>query len=176
MIVRDPTKLSYFEVFSVENLKGILSSIGDYWLTKLLVAMVLTINDWFFHPRHDVVLIVFIFILLDTVTGLLKAHRNHVVSSSGFFRFALKLTVYLILLAVGALLDKIIPGTEIVSALSIFGVFLSLTECLSVCENVSALGYSVPTKLVSGLKLAKKNLEEDTKTPAQGVSDKTQKP
>lgn len=175
MKMRDPSQLNYGEVLSMDNLRTILSSIGDHWLTKLLVAVVLTVNDWFFHPKHDVVLIVFIFIVFDTVTGLLKAYREHTISSSGFFRFALKLTVYLILLAVGALLDKIIPGTDIVSALSIFGVFLSLTECLSICENVSALGYSVPTRLISGLKLAKRNLEEDPKTPPKESVDK-QKP
>lgn len=159
MISRDPTKLNYGEVLSVENIKTILANLTDYWGLKALAAMALSINDWFFHPRHDNLTIVCVFVLFDTITGFLKAHKNHVLSSSGFFRFSIKLLVYFILMAVGSLLDKIIPVSDYVSALSIMTGFLAVTESLSVLENISGLGYSVPTRIVSMLRLTKQQFE-----------------
>lgn len=174
MGMRDPTKLNY-EVFSVENLKSILAALLDFWPIKVAAAALFSLNDFAFHPYHDKITIVVSFIALDTVTGVLKAYKNHMLSSSGFFRFALKLLVYFILLATGSLLDKALPVTDYVSALSMFVAFLSLTEALSVLENVSSLGYSVPTKILSALRFAKDQLEQP-KTPEVEKADKTPKP
>lgn len=172
MISRDPTKLNYGEVLSVENIKTILANLTDYWGLKALAAMALSINDWFFHPRHDNLTIVCVFVLFDTVTGFLKARQNHVLSSSGFFRFSIKLLVYFILMAVGSLLDKILPVSDYVSALSIMTGFLAVTESLSVLENISGLGYSVPTKIVSMLRLTKQQFETPP-SPPNGEADNT---
>lgn len=166
MISRDPTKLNY-EVLSVENIKTILANLTDYWGLKVLATTALSINDWFFHPRHDNLTIVCVFVLFDTVTGFLKARQNHVLSSSGFFRFSVKLMVYFILMAVGSLLDKILPVSDYVSALSIMTGFLAVTESLSVLENISGLGYSVPTRIVSMLRLTKQQFE----TPPSSVKE-----
>lgn len=160
MINRDPTKLHYDEVLSVGNLKNILVNLADYWGIKALVAMAFSINDWFFHPRHDNLTIVCVFVMFDTITGFLKAHKNHNISSSGFFRFSVKLMVYFILMAVGSLLDKVMPISEYFSALGIMTGFLAVTESLSVMENISGMGYSVPTRIVSTLRLAKKQFDE----------------
>jgi toxin secretion/phage lysis holin len=170
MISRDPTKLNY-EVLSVENIKTILANLTDYWALKALAALALSINDWFFHPRHDNLTIVCVFVLFDTITGFMKAHKNHVISSSGFFRFSVKIMVYFILMAVGSLLDKIMPVSEYVSALSIMTGFLAVTESLSVLENISALGYSVPTKVVSTLRLTKKQFEDPTSSAKEEVNN-----
>lgn len=173
MEMRDPSQINYRELVSMANLKNLYEAIVDHALLKFLVAIILSMNDWFFHPHHDVITVVSVFILLDTTTGLLKAHRNHNISSSGFFRFALKFVVYFSLLATGSLLDKVLPGTDILSFLSIMGAFLSLTESLSVLENVAGLGYAVPTKILSTLRLARKQFEE-SKPPAKEVVNKSE--
>jgi toxin secretion/phage lysis holin len=148
----DPTKLNYRGDFSMGNLQRLLASIGDSWFLKMVLGGVFTINDWFFHPRHETVTIVLAFVALDTLTGVLKAFKQSQISSSGFFRVAAKVVVYTILLASGALLDKIVEMQNFFSGLSMIGAFLSTTEAISILENVSALGFKTPRKLLSVLK------------------------
>jgi toxin secretion/phage lysis holin len=171
MVAKDPTKLNY-EVFSVENLKDVLVNLTSFWPIKFVVALAIGINDFCFHPFHDKITIVIGFIFLDTITGTLKAHKQHQLSSSGFFRFALKLLVYFILLATSALLDKVLPVTNYVSALSVFVAFLSLTEALSVLENISSLGYGVPTKILSALRFAKDQFDKQPSPDEKAVDEK----
>lgn len=157
----------------MDNLKSIIGTILDFWPIKFAVAVMLSLDNYCFHPYHDKVSLVLAFVALDTITGVLKSHKKHTLSSSGFFRFALKILVYFVLLATGSLLDKAIPVTEYVSALSVMVAFLCITEALSVLENISDLGYSVPTKIISVLRLAKDQLE--AKTPSKESADKTPK-
>lgn len=152
--MRDYTKLAYDEVFSMEHLQQVISAILNNWWVKVLTTSAFSMYEWLFHPRHDLVTVVFLLVAFDTITGLAKAFRNHTVSSSGFFRFALKIVVYSILLATGAALDKITPLSDIISGLTLTATFLTLTEALSILENVAALGFAVPLKLVSLLKFA----------------------
>jgi len=150
--MKDPTKLDIGGTFSMGNLSSIFATITEHWVVKGIVGLVLGINDWFFHPSHDLVTVVFVLLLLDTFTGVLKAFRNNNISSSGFFRFSLKMTLYLVMLCTGAALDRISPITGIISGLGIVATFLSLTEALSILENVASLGFAVPNKLISLLK------------------------
>jgi phage-related holin len=57
-------------------------------------------------------------------------------------------------------MDKVLPISGYISALSTVIVYLCLTEFLSILENISTLGYGVPTKIISVLKLTKSTLEE----------------
>jgi toxin secretion/phage lysis holin len=126
----------------------------DHWVTKGLLALLFGCNDWFFHPQHDVVTIVMVLVGLDTLTGFMKAYQHQVVSSSGFFRFALKILIYFILLATGALLDKLVLIEGIIRALTVTAVFLSITEAISILENISGMGFLIPKKLLNLLKFA----------------------
>lgn len=146
----------------MDSLKNVLDTILDFWPIKFVVAVLLSVDKFCFAPYHDKVTIVVAFIALDTLTGVLKAYKQHNLSSSGFFRFAIKLLVYFVLLATGSLLDKAVPVTDYISAFSVLVAFLALTESLSVLENISDLGYSVPTRIISALKLAKDQLDNKT--------------
>lgn len=152
--MRDYTKLAYDEVFSMKHLQEVISSIFSNWWVKILTTSMVSMYDWLFRPRQELVTVVFLLVAFDTITGAAKAFKQHNVSSSGFFRCALKILVYSILLATGAALDKVTPLSEIVSGLTLISTFLVLTEAVSVLENVAALGFAVPLKLVSILKFA----------------------
>lgn len=154
-VMLDPTRLNYKGTFGMENLQRTAASILDAWWVKLLVGLVVSVNDWFFHPNHETVEIVMALVLFDTLTGFMKAYNRSNVSSSGFFRFALKLGVYFMLLAVGSLLDKLVPFGEMLNCLSVVATFLAITESISVLENIAGLGFEVPQKLISMLKFAK---------------------
>jgi len=152
----DPTKLNYGRELSMENLQRLFGAISDSWALKLCLGTLISVNDWFFHPRHDTIIIVLVFVALDTFTGLLKAFKTKTVSSSGFFRSFVKITVYMTMMATGALLDKLVALDSFISALSIIGTFLAITEAISVLENTSAIGFKVPMKLVAMLKFVQK--------------------
>lgn len=151
----DPTQLNFKEVFGLSSLKHTWFTVKDQGVLKMLAAMVMALNDWFFHPRHELVTIVLVLILFDTITGYLKAYKRDEVSSSGFFRFALKLLVYMILLGTGALLDKLTESGLPIHALSITASFLAITEAISILENISSLGFAVPGWLLNVLKKSK---------------------
>jgi toxin secretion/phage lysis holin len=163
----DPTKLGYREVFGLSNFQHITSSLSGQPIPKAVVIAILGVSDWFFHPNEEMVSIVLVLILFDTITGFLKAYKADTVSSSGFFRFSTKLMVYFILMAVGALLDKLTAVSDYVSALCIMTGFLAVTESLSVLENISGLGYSVPTRIVSMLRLTKQQFEGPPSPPKE---------
>jgi len=149
----DPTQLNWKD-FNMENIQRIFATIGDNWFFKVILGSLLSLNDWVFHPKHDTVTIVMAFIALDTLTGLMKAFKNGTVSSSGFFRCAVKIVVYFSLLATGALLDRVTSMDAIISALSVMATFLSTTEAISVLENAAGLGFKIPTQVIKMLKFA----------------------
>jgi toxin secretion/phage lysis holin len=155
MISNDSTKLDYKGVFGVDGLKAIWEALSNHWFIKGMVSAALAVNDMCFFPNTETVGIIFTLIIFDTITGFLKAFKRNEVSSSGFFRFALKLLVYFILLATGSILDKVLPLPGLFSALTVMASFLAITEALSILENIAGLGYAVPAKLISLLKFTK---------------------
>jgi phage-related holin len=76
-----------------------------------------------------------------------------------------KMAVYVIMLSISALLDKITSLDTIISALSVCSVFLSVTESLSALENISALGFSTPKKLIDMLRFAQGQISGDDPGP-----------
>ncbi len=158
----DPTKLDFREIFGLEGVKRFAGSAAEHGLFKTIIAVLTSINCWFFHPTHLPVEVVLILVVFDTITGFMHAYHDGEVSSSGFFRFAPKIVIYIILMATGALLDKLAEGF-VVKALTIVSTFLAMTEALSILENVSGLGYPIPKTLISILKLARDNTTKPDK-------------
>lgn len=145
----------------MENLQRLFGAIGDSWIIKLCLGTLISVNDWFFHPQHDTIVVVLAFVALDTFTGFLKAFKTRTVSSSGFFRSFVKLSVYMTMLATGALLDKLVALDSLISALSIIASFLSITEAISILENTAAIGFKIPMKLVTMLKFVQQGGDKD---------------
>ena len=158
----DPTKLDFREIFGLEGVRRFAGSAVEHGFFKTILAVLASTNDWFFHPTHIPVEVVMVLVVFDTITGFMHAYHEGRVSSSGFFRFAPKIVIYIILMATGALLDKLAEGF-VVKALTIVTTFLAMTEALSILENVSELGYPIPKALISVLKLAKDNTTKPDK-------------
>ncbi len=145
----DPTKIPYAEQFSLGNLRSVFHNIAeDAWVKAVLVVMASGFH-WLFDSRTEALITISVLICLDTFTGALKAWRSDKLSSSGFFRFALKCIVYFILMATAALVDKVMP---VPFASIIMVTFLAATEAISVMENLGSMGYAVPTLLIKRLR------------------------
>lgn len=143
---------------TLENLKGILSSILEFPMIKGFFTTTALAYDWIFADSTTHVYVVAALLALDTITGVWKSYRKGTLWSRGFFRVAAKTFVYLILLATGSLVDKILP---VQFAFTMMAAFLGITEALSIMENISQLGWPVPSKLVEKLKVMKENDPEE---------------
>lgn len=134
------------------NFKGILITVLDYPLVKGVLTSTALAYNWVFSENATYIYVVAALLALDTITGVWRSWKNKIVWSKGFFRVAAKSAVYFILLATGALVDKVMPATF---AFTMMTVFLACTEAISIMENVSQLGLPIPIKLVEILKVMK---------------------
>jgi toxin secretion/phage lysis holin len=142
------------EPFSMSNIRSVGESLIEFPLLKVFVAMLFAVYDWVFvGVNAEAMLVVYALLVMDTVTGLMIAFRNSELSSSGFFRFAGKVFIYMMLMATAALVDRSLPAKF---GMSIMYAFLAVTEAISIMENLGVLGYPVPTKFLKALKVMNK--------------------
>lgn len=132
-----------------ESIKAVFHDLSVYGVIKLFIGLAVTAAQWVYGAHVNLVLVVLALVLLDTATGVWKSAKAGMLSSKGFFKFAAKIVVYLILLATGSLVDQVLP---IRIGASIMGSFLAMTEAISVLENVAIIGFPVPNRLLKFLK------------------------
>jgi phage-related holin len=108
----------------------------------------------FFAPIYFSLLFVVILVVVDTITGVMKAGKNEVknISSKKLFAFVPKLIIYLLFVIVAHLgsqvLDKSIPFVK----LAIMGI--SWIEVKSIDENFRDIyGFSFIDKILDSVKI-----------------------
>lgn len=94
--------------------------------------------------------ILFILVMIDTMTGVMKGIKNHNLNSSGFKGTAHKLILYFILMIAAHQLTRLQPFLEWVEQFIVF--FLAVTEMLSIIENCHILGVVIPDWVSKRLK------------------------
>lgn len=99
----------------------------------------------------DTALIVLVtFIVLDYMTGLIKAYVNKVVSSDIGLKGIARKSLILIVLIVAVMLDRLIDnGTWVFRTLICY--FYIANEGISLLENCAQLGLPIPDKLRDAL-------------------------
>jgi len=161
-----PTGLSHL---SLPSLGGILNSLLEHPAIKLVVGIFMACIQWTFGPKDSMLLVIAALVAIDTFTGVWKAAKAGKLSSRGISRVMAKLVVYFIFMATGALVDKALP---IAFALTMMWSFIAITEALSILENVSQLGFPVPTILVKMLlDLKNKDTAGQAKVIAEVVAE-----
>jgi len=141
-------------------MREILSKLLQYPYVKVIIAEVFIFLSWTFDGGTHILAVVYTLILIDTVTGIIIAAKNKEISSKGFFRSPKKCLVYFTMLIVSRLVDKSLP---LKIASPIMDAFLVTTEAVSILENLSKLGYPVPTFLVNKLKTFYEQKQLETK-------------
>lgn len=144
-----PSPLHYTDSINMDFLRRIAMNVFEHPYLKGAVSLGALYVDWVFGAKKESLLIIGVLILLDTVTGFMKAFKKCRISSASFFRTAIKCFVYFILLTTAACVDKTTP---VPFALVTMATYLSITEALSIVENLGAMGYPVPAVLVGRLK------------------------
>ena len=134
----------------LDTCKEIVSRVLETPLPKTLAAIISC--TWVYIYGNGLVLFpVVLLLILDTITGVWKSKKLKTYSgSSGFARVLSKLFIYFIMIGLAGILDREIPGEY---AMPVMKSFILVTEAISILENISALGWPVPTKLVSILKM-----------------------
>lgn len=128
----------------------------------------------------SIVLLCCAFIAIDLTTGLTKAKIHHNINSStGYKGFWRKISL-IITLAFGICLDFFMGYIE---SLGIFpvsfslpigltiGLYITINECISICENLSACGVKMPKFITNALKNTQSNIAADSSN-AQSITDK----
>lgn len=166
-IKRDPTQIDYLDHFSFVKLHTVFSQISEHAAFKAVLSCSAFAFQWVFGGNVEGLAAVTTLIFIDTLSGAYKAYKAGKLSSHGFFRFALKCTVYLLLIATASLVDKTLP---VGFASVIMITFLAATEAISIMENMKALGFAVPSVLVTRLKLLKAEEKPSAQPEALPIS------
>lgn len=126
----------------MEKTTGILASAG---LGTIL---------YFLFGEFDIALqCLLVFIVLDYISGLIKAIINRELSSKIGFQGILKKVGFLIIVAVGVLVDRITGGSGAVRSLVIY--YFVANEGLSIIENLGQAGLPIPKSIKNTLKMLK---------------------
>lgn len=117
---------------------------------KFIIAALGTSLTWLF-GTWDIVLIVLVaFMVLDYVTGLIKAFVNRKVSSDVGLKGITRKSLILLVLIVAVLLDRLInSGTWLFRTIVCY--FYIANEGISLLENAIAMGLEVPEQIQNAL-------------------------
>lgn len=112
----------------------------------------------FFGGLDKLMIALLVFIILDYVTGLLKAIYNKNLSSEIGYKGIIKKVLILIIVGVSVLVQN---NFGIPAIREIVIMFFAINEAISLLENASQMGLPIPEKLKNTLlQLRDKNTEK----------------
>lgn len=122
---------------NINYIKGVVVSVG-------------TGLTWFFGTWDTALAVLVCFMVLDYVTGLLRAYVNKEVSSDVGLKGIARKTVIFVVLIVAVLLDRLLnTGNWVFRTLICY--FYIANEGISLLENCAGLGLPIPEKLKEAL-------------------------
>ncbi|SKA80089.1 toxin secretion/phage lysis holin [Caloramator quimbayensis] len=122
-----------------------ISKVFEMWQIKLIVGSFIMI----FSPFKVSIIVLFILIIIDTITACSYAIKIRKFTSRRFQRAVKKIAVYFTTVFVVRLLEigiETIIQTNMVTRLILS--FLILTEAISILENLTLLGLPIPPKIL----------------------------
>lgn len=130
----------------------------EYW--KYVVVVIGTVFTWLFGTWDVALSVLIAFMVMDYLTGVIKAFVNKEVSSSiGLVGIARKSLILLVLI-VAVLLDRLInSGTWLFRTIVCY--FYIANEGISLLENTIAMGLPVPEQIKDALIQLKEGNKKD---------------
>ena len=118
---------------------------------RIAAAGIGGIVTYIWGPWDALIVALVAMVIIDYITGVIKAAVQGKLSSAVGFRGLLKKVAIFLLVAVGVMVDRVIPATnEAVRSAVIF--FYIANEGLSILENAGELGLPLPAALKKSLK------------------------
>ncbi|HBG1246819.1 phage holin family protein [Clostridioides sp. ES-S-0001-02] len=115
-----------------------------------IIALIGTYFTWIFGAWGEVLAILITLMVADYLFGLIKAFVLKTLSSSIGFRGIAKKSGILVIVAVAALLDRLINGGDWIFK-TLVCYFYIANEALSILENCSVIGLPIPAKIKDAL-------------------------
>jgi len=131
----------------------------DMWnLIQLEFAAVGGWFGWFLGGWDGTIMALVLFITIDYMTGIMCAVSDKSLSSEIGFNGIFRKVVILMLVGIGALMDRYIIGNGEILRTAVIFYYLS-NEGISILENAAHLGLPVPEKLKGVLEQLKDDEE-----------------
>ena len=133
---------------------------------RIAAAGIGGIVTYIWGPWDALIIALVAMVIIDYITGVIKAAVQGKLSSAVGFRGLLKKVAIFLLVAVGVMVDRVIPAAnEAVRSAVIF--FYIANEGLSILENAGELGLPLPAALKKSLekmrdKEEKSDIDSDT--------------
>lgn len=133
---------------------------------RIAAAGIGGIVTYIWGPWDALIIALVAMVIIDYITGVIKAAVQGKLSSAVGFGGLLKKVAIFLLVAVGVMVDRVIPATnEAVRSAVIF--FYIANEGLSILENAGELGLPLPAALKKSLekmqdKEEKSDIDSDT--------------
>ena len=132
---------------NINYIKGVVVSVG-------------TGLTWFFGTWDTALAVLVCFMVLDYVTGLLRAYVNKEVSSDVGLKGIARKAVIFVVLIVAVLLDRLLnTGNWVFRTLICY--FYIANESISLLENCAGLGLPIPDKLKEALSQLKEGEKKE---------------
>lgn len=126
---------------------------------NLAIATVGTFLTWLFGAWDIALMVLVCFMVLDYLTGLIKAYLTKKLSSNVGLHGIARKSVILIVLIMSVMLDRILnSGTWVFRTLVCY--FYIANEGLSILENCSVIGLPIPNKIQEALEQLKNRENE----------------
>ncbi len=126
---------------------------------NLLIAGLGTFLTWLFGAWDIALMVLVCFMVLDYLTGLIKAYLTKKLSSNVGLHGIARKSVILIVLIMSVMLDRILnSGTWVFRTLVCY--FYIANEGLSILENCSVIGLPIPNKIQEALEQLKNKENE----------------
>lgn len=125
-----------------------------------VVAVIATFFTWVFGTWDAAIAILIVFMILDYLTGIIVAYQNKTLNSEVGFKGLIKKCMILVILIVAVMLDRLLnTGTWVFRTLVCY--FYIANEGISLLENASNLGVSIPDKLKQSLEQLNNKEEQE---------------
>ena len=126
---------------------------------NLLIAGIGTFLTWLFGAWDIALMVLVCFMVLDYLTGLIKAYLTKKLSSNVGLHGIARKSVILIVLIMSVMLDRRLnSGTWVFRTLVCY--FYIANEGLSILENCSVIGLPIPQKIQEALEQLKNRENE----------------
>lgn len=129
------------------------NEIMENWISAIL-SVIATTFIWLIGGLDVAIICLMIAIVLDYISGLIKAYNTKTLSSSIGFRGILKKVAILVLVMLAVVVDRITINNGGIRTLVIY--YFVANEGLSILENLAQAGLPIPKALKDALKVIKK--------------------
>lgn len=123
------------------------------WLSAIM-SIVATTFVWLLGGVDVALQCLLVAIIIDYISGLIKAYNTKTLSSSIGFRGILKKVGILLIVMLAVLVDRVTINNGSIRTLVIY--YFVANEGLSVLENLAEAGLPIPKTLKNALKVIKK--------------------